>query len=39
MLTASENELDEDWFANKINKLKENKSLLPAMEFALFSII
>jgi hypothetical protein len=39
MLTASENELSEDWFANKINKLKENKSIIPAMDFALCSII
>ena len=38
-LTASENELDEDWFANKIKKLKENISLLPVNEYALFSII
>ena len=38
-LTASENQLDEDWFTNHVKKLKENMSLLPASEFALFSII
>jgi hypothetical protein len=38
-LTASENELDDDWFTNNVTKLKENMSLLPATEFALYSII
>jgi hypothetical protein len=38
-LTASENELDDDWFLNHVKKLKDNMSLIPATEFALFSII
>jgi len=37
--TASENELDEEWFAGKVKKLKESISLLPVTEFALYSII
>jgi hypothetical protein len=38
-LTALENELDENWLTHRIKKLKENISLLPTTEFALFSII
>jgi hypothetical protein len=37
--TASENELDEDWFNNKVKKLKESISMIPTTEFALYSII
>lgn len=38
-LTASENQLDDDWFANHVKMLKENISHIPASEFALYSII
>ena len=37
--TASENQLDEDWFNNKVKKLKESISIIPTTEFALYSII
>jgi len=37
--TATENQLDEDWFNNKVKKLKESISIIPTTEFALYSII
>jgi hypothetical protein len=37
--TASENDLDEEWFANKLKKIKESMSLFTSTEYALYSII
>jgi hypothetical protein len=37
--TALENNLDDEWFKNKVNKLKENVNFSQVSEYALFSII
>ncbi|MDR3625977.1 MAG: hypothetical protein P4L45_04060 [Ignavibacteriaceae bacterium] len=37
--TASENDLDEEWFANKLKKIKDSMSMFTSTEYALYSII